>query len=61
MKINTPEEYRSAVAEIQKLEHAREGTPQFQRRQELITAMHDYELGHLTDPECRRGRPARSI
>jgi hypothetical protein len=61
MKINTPEQYRAAVAEVQKLEHVREGSPEFNRRQELMTATHDYELDHLTDPECRRGRPPGSI
>jgi hypothetical protein len=61
MKINTPEQYSAAVAELQKLEHAREGTPAFKRRQELITAMHDYELDHIVDADCRPGRPAGSI
>jgi hypothetical protein len=60
-KISTPEQYRAAVAEAQRLEGAAEGTSQFRRRQELLTAMHDYELDHLTDPNCRAGRPAGSI
>ena len=61
MKIETLQQYRAAVAEAQTLEHAREGTPEFNRQQELITAMHDYELEHLVDPKYRRGRPAGSI
>jgi hypothetical protein len=60
-KISTPEQYRAAVAEAQTLEGATEGTSQFSRRQELLTAMHDYELDHLIDPNYRAGRPAGSI
>jgi hypothetical protein len=60
VKISTPEQYRAAVAEAQRLEGATEGTSQFRRRQELLTAMHDYD-DHLVDPNCRAGRPAGSI
>ena len=61
MAIQTPEEYRAAVEEAQRLEDAPEGTPEFRRRQELVTAMHEYELDHLIDPKYRSGRPAGSI
>jgi hypothetical protein len=61
VKISTPEQYRAAVAEAQTLEGATEGTSQFSWRQELLTAMHDYELDHLIDPNYRAGRPAGSI
>ena len=61
MKIQTSEEYRAAVEEAQQLESAREGTPEFKRLQELVTAMHEYELDHLVDPKYRPGRPAGSI
>jgi hypothetical protein len=61
MKIRTPEQYRTAVEEAQKLASAREGTADFKRRQELTAAMHDYELTHIIDPKCRPGRPPGSI
>jgi hypothetical protein len=61
MKISTFEEYRAAVAEGQKLEGAAEGSCAFKRRQELLAALHDYELDHLADPNYRKGRPAGSI
>ena len=61
MAIQTPEEYRAAVEEAQRLEDAPEGTPEFKRRQELVTAMQDYELDQLVDSKYRPGRPAGSI
>ncbi|HEX5455646.1 MAG TPA: hypothetical protein VFX06_17795 [Stellaceae bacterium] len=55
--IETAEQYREAVAEVQRLQEAREGSPEFERRQALRAALQDYELRHDT-PECNRGRPA---
>jgi antitoxin component HigA of HigAB toxin-antitoxin module len=61
MKIRTEEQYRAASEEAQRLQGAAEGTTEFVRLQELTTAMHDYELAHLVDPDCQPGRPAGSI
>lgn len=58
MKIARAEDYRRAIRETQKLDGAREGTPEFERRQELRAAMHAYEV-QLQRPACRKGRPAR--
>jgi hypothetical protein len=60
MRIETTDEYREAVAEAARLEAAREGTRRFHRRQELLAAMHQYELRHK-DPEFRRGRPDDTV
>lgn len=57
MHIRTPEEYRAVSEEARQLEEAREGTSVFKTRQELVTAMHEYELQHLADPNCRSGHP----
>lgn len=59
LRITTAEEYREAVAEVQRLETAREGSPEFERRQALRAALHQYELTHLK-PEYRRARPPGS-
>jgi hypothetical protein len=61
VNISTPEQYRAAIAEAQKLEGAAEGSCEFRYRQELLAALQDYELDHLADPNCRPGRPAGSI
>ncbi|HJU15284.1 MAG TPA: hypothetical protein VJ770_02335 [Stellaceae bacterium] len=60
MKITEAEEYRRAIRESQELDQARPGTPEYERRQELRAAMHEYEL-HLQEPECRKGRPQRMV
>jgi hypothetical protein len=57
MRIETPEHYRIAIEEARELESAPEGTPEFERRQELTAAMHQYELENVADPNSRRGRP----
>jgi hypothetical protein len=44
------------VEQAQKLESEPEGTPEFKRRQELVAALHEYELHHLK-PKFRSGRP----
>jgi hypothetical protein len=61
MKIRAEKQYRAASEEAQRLQGAAEGTTEFIRLQELTTAMHDYELAHLLDPNCRPGRPPGSI
>jgi hypothetical protein len=61
MKIRTPQQYRAAVEEAQRLADASEGTAQFRRPQELMAAMHDYELRYVADPNWRPGRPTASI
>jgi hypothetical protein len=61
MKISTPEQYRAAIEELQTLQNAAQGTSEFKRRQELLTATHDYELAHVVDPNCRPGRPPGSL
>lgn len=55
--IETAEQYREAVAEVQRLQQAREGSAEFERRQALRASLHDYERRHDT-PEWNRGRPA---
>lgn len=60
MEITRAEDYRQAIREVQALDGAREGTPEFERRQELRAAMHKYEV-QLQRPECRKGRPQRVI
>jgi hypothetical protein len=42
-RIETAEQYRDAVAEMQLLERAREGSPEFERRRALQAAVADYE------------------
>jgi hypothetical protein len=54
--IETAEQYRTAVAEVQQLEQAREGSPEFERRQALRAALADYEARHQTR-ECNPGGP----
>jgi hypothetical protein len=56
-KIKAPEQYRATVEELQRLESAREGTADFERRQESAAAMHGYEFQHIADPVCRPGHP----
>jgi hypothetical protein len=60
VKITRAEEYREAVRESQELDTARPGTPEYERRQQLRAAMHEYEL-QLQQPECNTGRPQRQI
>jgi hypothetical protein len=43
-RIETAEQYREAVEEMQLLEKASEGSPEFERRQLLQAAVADYEL-----------------
>lgn len=59
MPIRTVEEYRRAVAEMKRLEGAREGTAADERRQVLRAEMADFELS-FPDAECNKGRPART-
>ncbi|MGE0260869.1 MAG: hypothetical protein AB7H71_11985 [Alphaproteobacteria bacterium] len=56
-RIETPEQYRAAVEEVHRLQQAREGSPEFARRQALRAALADYEARHQT-PECYPGGPA---
>ena len=56
-RIDTAEQYRQAVKEVQRLEAAREGTIEFARKQALRAALADYEMRHQ-GPEWRPGRPA---
>ncbi len=46
-RIETAEQYRAAVEEVQRLQQAHEGTPEFARRQALRAALADYELRRL--------------
>jgi hypothetical protein len=46
-RIETAEQYREAVEEMQHLEEAREGSPEFERRLALQAAVADYELRRL--------------
>lgn len=55
LRLSTPEQYRDAVAEVMRLQEAREGTAEFARRQALRAALHDYER-RLQTPECYPGR-----
>jgi hypothetical protein len=48
-RIETAEQYREAVEEMQRLETAPEGSPEFKRRQALQAAMADYELRRIPD------------
>lgn len=59
LRIETAEQYREAVTELQRLDSARPGTPEFERRQALSTAVFDYEQRHLR-PGYRPGRPRKS-
>ena len=43
-RIETAEQYREAVEEMQHLEEAQEGSPEFERRRALQAALADYEL-----------------
>lgn len=56
LRIDTPEQYREAVADVLRLQAAREGTTEFARRQALRAVLHDYEMRHQT-PEYHPGRP----
>ena len=46
-RIETAEQYRAAVEEMQRLEPAHEGSPEFERRQALQAALADYELRRI--------------
>jgi hypothetical protein len=59
LRIETAEHYREAVSELQRLDSARPGTPEFHRRQALSAALFDYEQRHLR-PGYRPGRPRKS-
>jgi hypothetical protein len=48
-RIETVEQYREAVEEMQRLEEAREGSPDFARRQALQAAVADYELRRIPE------------
>lgn len=58
MRIERAQDHRAAIREAQELDGAREGNPEYRRRQQLRAAMHVYEL-QLRQPECRMGRPTR--
>jgi hypothetical protein len=59
LQIETAEQYREAVAEMQRLDSARPGTPEFERKRVLGAALFDYEQRHLR-PGYRPGRPRKS-
>lgn len=42
-QIDTAEQYREAIEEVLRLEEAREGSGEFERRQALRAALADYE------------------
>jgi hypothetical protein len=46
-RIETAEQYREAVEDVQLLQEAREGSPEFERRQALRAALADYELRRI--------------
>ena len=46
-RIESAEQYQEAVAEVLRLEQAREGSPEFERRQALRAALADYELRRI--------------
>lgn len=46
-RIETAEQYRKAVEEMQRLEGAPEGSTEFERRQALQAAVADYELRRI--------------
>jgi hypothetical protein len=46
-RIETAEQYREAVEEMQLLESAGAGSPEFERRQALQAAVADYELRRI--------------
>jgi hypothetical protein len=46
-RIDTAEQYREAVEEVQRLGQAREGSPEFERRQALRASLADYELRRI--------------
>jgi len=46
-RIETAEQYRKAVEEIQLLDTASEGSLEFERRQALQAALADYELRRI--------------
>ena len=56
-RIETAEQYRAAVEEVQRLQQEREGSREFVRRQALRAVLADYEARHQT-PECNPGGPA---
>ena len=47
LRIDSAEQYQEAVAEVLRLEQAREGSPEFERRQALRAALADYELRRI--------------
>jgi hypothetical protein len=47
LRIESAEQYHEAVAEVLRLEQAREGSPGFERRQALRAALADYELRRI--------------
>ena len=59
LRVETAEQYRQAVAELQRVDSARPGTPEFERKQVLAAALFDYEQRHLR-PGYRPGRPRTS-
>jgi hypothetical protein len=46
-RIETAEQYREAVEEMQRLESASQGSREFERRQALQAATADYELRRI--------------
>jgi hypothetical protein len=48
MRIRSVEEYRRAVAELQRLETAKEGSRLFKRRHVLLAAAHKFEQEQQT-------------
>lgn len=56
LKIDTEEQYRDALSEVQRVDSAQPGTPEFRRLHALRAALFDYEQRHLR-PANRPGRP----
>ena len=57
LRIETAEHYREAVEEVQRLDKAREGSLEFERRQALRAMLADYEERHQGS-EWTPGGPA---
>ena len=55
MRIDTAEQYRTAVEETQRIGAPAEGTPEYARLQELRGALHEFEERHK-HPDWRPGR-----
>lgn len=51
LKITSEQQYEAAVAKIEELWEAPEGTPEFQALQHLIDLVHEYENYYADSPE----------